>query len=62
MRLHSASPAYAELHRRLNTVRTDPTNADLSETALNAKLCEARDNYMRELQDQPPFRINKILK
>lgn len=49
MRLPSFSPAYKELYRRLDQVRDDPANADLTETEMHQKLCDTRDNYMREI-------------
>jgi hypothetical protein len=51
MRLHSDSPAYKELHRRLDSVRYDPVNMGLTDAEMDQKLRETRDSYMRELRE-----------
>ena len=51
MRLHIDSPAYKELHRRLDSVRYDPANAGLTDAEMDQKLRETRDSYMRELRE-----------
>lgn len=47
MRYHSASPAYAELQRRLDEAREQYKHLSVEE--LRNKLCEVRDSYAREL-------------
>ena len=47
MRFMPGTPAYRAYQAMLDKVRA--ANTHLSEAELDAKLCEARDNYVREI-------------
>ena len=50
MRLRSNSPAYKELHRRLNAARKLLGDLGMTEEEMYPKLCEVRDEYIREIR------------
>ena len=47
MRFMPGTPAYKAYHAMLDKVRAE--NTHLSADDLNAKLCEARDEYVRQV-------------
>lgn len=47
MRFHPGTPAYHAYQAMLDKVRAE--NTHLAEAELHAKLCEALDNYVREI-------------
>ena len=49
MRFHPGTPAYKAFHAMLDKVRAE--NTHLSESELDAKLQEARDEYCRKLRE-----------
>jgi histidinol dehydrogenase len=50
MRFMPGTPAYRAYHAMLDQVRAN--NTHLTEQELNAKLCEARDEYIRKIRDK----------
>jgi hypothetical protein len=50
MRFTPGTPAYVAFHAMLDQVREN--NTHLTEQELNAKLCEARDEYVRKIRDK----------
>ena len=48
MRFMPGTPAYKAYHAMLDQVRAN--NSSLTDQELNAKLCEARDEYMRKIR------------
>ena len=50
MRFMPGTPAYRAYQAMLDKVRAE--NSHLSAVELNAKLCEALDNYLREIHSK----------
>ena len=50
MRLRSNSPAYKELHRRLDAARKLLGDLGMTEEEMYPKLCEVRDEYIHEIR------------
>jgi len=50
MRFMPGTPEYRDYNAMLDQVRAN--NTHLTEQELNAKLCEARDKYIRNIRDK----------
>ena len=59
MRFTPGTPSYKAFHAMLDKVRA--ANTHLSEAELDAKLCEARDEYCREISEGYLARARWIL-
>lgn len=59
MRLHPHSAAYKELHRRLDAAREQFRALGMTEEEMRPKLCEVRDEYMREIRIKCNIEVHK---